>query len=154
MAAHPLKAASAGVLLFAIGLAMAAGLYQTVWQEHERLRGWVGAEGTVVELLKRRTPDGEILAPIVAFTTKSGDRVSFTASVDGHHPPYYVSASVGVIYHPDHPQDALIDTRTRRWTRNALAGGGALILLALGGYVAWYASRWDKMTPPTAEDAP
>ena len=68
--------------------------------------------------------------------------MSFTVATEASS-PYYVDAPVKVLYHPDHPQDALIDTSARRWTRNTLAGGAALILLALGGYVAWYASRWD-----------
>jgi hypothetical protein len=149
MQASPLRAVFAGTLLFVIGLAIAGGLYQVNEQERDRFRGWIHADGTVVELLKRRSPDGDLQVPLVAFTTASGERVSFTVGVAGKESPYYVTASVPVIYPPDHPQDALIDTRGRRWTRNALAGGGALILIALGGYVAWYASRWQKTEPPS-----
>jgi Protein of unknown function (DUF3592) len=144
MAAYPLRAALAGVLLFVIGLAIAGGTLEVNWRERDQLRGWLRADGTIVELLKRRTMNGEILVPLIAFNTASGDRVSFTLSEPGRDSPYYVNAPVKILYHPDHPQDALIDTRTRRWTRNALASGGALILLALGGYVAWYASRWEN----------
>ena len=149
MQAYPLRAAFAGALLFVIGLAIAGGLYQVNEQEQERLHGWLHADGTVVELLKRRSPDGDLQVPLVAFTTASGERVSFTLSGAGKESSYYVTASVPVIYSPDHPQDALIDTRGRRWTRNALAGAGALILIGLGGYVAWYASRWQKTEPPS-----
>jgi hypothetical protein len=146
MAAYPLRAAFAGVLLFVIGLGIAGGTLQVNRLEWDQLRGWRRADGTVVELLKRRTMDGEVLVPLVAFKTASGDRVSFTLSEPGPDSPYYINAAVKVLYHPDHPQDALIDTRSRRWTRNALAGTAALILLALGGYVAWYASRWQNRT--------
>jgi hypothetical protein len=146
--AYPLRAALAGVLLFAIGLAMAGGTYQVNRQDQERLRGWLRADGTVVELLKRRTPDGDVLVPLVAFTTASGERVSVTLNGGGSESRYYTFAPVKVVYHPDHPQDARLDTTARRWTRNALAGGGAALLLALGGYVAWFASRWDGMAPP------
>lgn len=146
MAASPLRAAFAGVLLFVIGLGIASGALQVNQREQEQLRGWLRADGTVVELLKRRTMDGDIPVPLIAFTTASGERVSVTVSNPGRDSAYYINAPVKVLYHPDHPQDALIDTRARRWTRNALAGGGALILLALGGYVAWYASRWENKT--------
>jgi hypothetical protein len=146
MAAYPLRAAFAGVLLFVIGLGIAMGTLQVNRREQDQLRGSRRADGTVVELLRRRTVEGEILVPLIAFKTASGERVSFTLSEPGRDSPYYINAPVKVLYHPDHPQDALIDTRARRWTRNALAGGAALILLALGGYVAWYASRWEKKT--------
>jgi Protein of unknown function (DUF3592) len=146
MAAYPLRAAFAGVLLFVIGLAIAGGAYQVNDREREQLRGWRRADGTVVELLKRRTIDGDVLVPLIAFTTASGERVSFTANPAGQDSPYYINGAVKVLYHPDHPQDARIDTSARRWTRNALAVGGALILLVLGGYVAWYASRWEEKT--------
>ena len=148
MAAYPLRAAFAGVLLFAIGLAIAGGLLRTSRQDHERLQGWQRVDGTVVELLKRRSPEGEVTVPLIAFTTASGDRVSFTSATERKGSPLYVDASIKVLYRLENPQDALIDPSARRWTRNALAGGAALILMALGGYVAWFASRWDKMAPP------
>lgn len=144
MPEYPLRAAFAGILLFVIGLAMAGGVYQINRQEQEGLRGWRRADGTVVELLKRPSPEGGVLIPLVAFTTAAGERVSFTTNAGARESPYYVTAPVKVMYHPDHPQDARIDTSVRRWTRNAVAGGAALILLGVGAYVAWYASRWDE----------
>jgi hypothetical protein len=144
MRAYPLRAAFAGTLLFVIGLAIAGGVYQVNRQEQEQLRGWRRAEGTVVELLRRQSAAGEVVFPLVSFMTASGERVSFTAKPGDS--PRYVEDTVPVLYHPDHPQDALIDARARRWTRNGLAAGAALLLLALGGYVAWYASRWEDKT--------
>lgn len=149
MPAYPLRAAFAGALLFVLGLGIAGGLLRVNQQDQERLSGWGRVDGTVVELLKRRSPEGDITVPLVAFTTASGDRVSFTAAADRKGPPLYVDAPIKVLYRLENPQDALIDPSARRWTRNALAGGAALILMALGGYVAWYASRWDKIAPPT-----
>jgi len=146
MQAYPLRAAFAGVLLFVIGLGIAGGLLRVNRQEQDRLSGWHRVDGTVVELLKRRTLDGEVTVPLIAFTTAAGERVSFTAPGERKGPPLYVDAPITVLYRPDNPQDALIDTSSRRWTRNALAGVAALVLMALGGYVAWYASRWQQKT--------
>jgi hypothetical protein len=143
MEAYPLRAALAGVLLFTVGLAIAGGVYQVNRQEEEQIRGWRRADGTVVEILKRRSPEGEVLLPLISFMTAAGERVSFTTrAAEGS--PSYVNDRVAVLYHPDHPQEALIDTRAHRWTRNALAGAAALFLVVLGGYVAWYASRWER----------
>jgi hypothetical protein len=148
MAAYPLRAAFAGVLLFVLGLGIAGGVYQVNEREQEQLRGWRRAGATVVDLLKRRTPQGEVPVPLVAFTTAAGERVTVTLSPSRNASAYSVNAPVTVLYPPDHPQDAIIDTSARRWTRNALAGGAALILTVLGGYVAWYASRWDRVNSP------
>jgi hypothetical protein len=142
MPAYPLRAAFAGVLLFVAGLAIAGGVWQVARQENQRLQGWRRADATVVELLKRRTIDGEVQVPLIAFTTAAGDRISFTAPPNPN-APSYVTGPVKVLYHPDHPQDAVIDSSERRWLRNSLAGSAGLILICLGGYVAWYASRWD-----------
>jgi hypothetical protein len=141
--AYPLRAALAGIVLFVAGLALAGGLYQINSQEQDRFRGWRGADGTVVELLKGPAESG-LLIPLIAFTTASGERVSFTATTRRRESPYYLNAPVRIVYDPAHPQDALIDARARRWTRNTLGSGSALILIGLGGYVAWYASRLDR----------
>lgn len=149
MPAYPLRAAFAGVLLFALGLAIAGGLLRIILQDRERLRGWSRADGRVIELLERRSPEGDVTVPLIAFTAASGDRISFTGATDVKRASVYVNAPIKVLYRPENPQEARIDTPARRWTRNALAGGAALILLGLGGYVAWYASRWDKIAPPS-----
>ena len=150
MAAYPLRAALAGVLLFVIGLGIAGGLLRVNQQDQERLRGWGRADGTVVELLKRRTAEGDVTAPFIAFTTPSGDRVSFTSTTKSTGAPLYINAPVKVLYRLDNPQEALIDTSSRRWTRNALGGVAAVLLMALGGYVAWYASRWQNKLASSA----
>jgi hypothetical protein len=142
MPAYPLRAAFAGVLLFVAGLAIAGGVWQVAREESQRFEGWRSADATVVELLKRRTIDGEVQVPLVAFTTAAGERISFTAPPN-RNAPVYVTGPVKVLYQPDRPQDAVIDSRDRRWLRNALASTAAVILICLGGYVAWYASRWD-----------
>jgi hypothetical protein len=145
MAAYPLRAAFAGVLLFVLGLGIASATYQINRRERAQLQGWLRADGTVVELLRRRAIGGEILVPLVAFKTASGERVSFTGDGPGRDAPYYINAPVKVLYHPGRPQEAQIDTRGRL-TRNALAAAGAVILMALGSYVAWFASRWEEKT--------
>ncbi len=67
MSEHPLKAASAGILLFIIGLAIAGGVDHVNRQEQEQLRGWRRADGTVVELLKRPSPNGDVPVPLIAW---------------------------------------------------------------------------------------
>lgn len=144
MPAYPLRAALAGVLLFAIGVAIGVSLLRTHLQDRERLREWSRADGTVIELLTRRSVEGDVTVPLIAFTSASGDRVSFTAGTDVKGSGFYINAPMKVLYRAANPQEAVIDPAARRWTRNALAGLAALILMGLGGHVAWYASRWEE----------
>jgi uncharacterized protein DUF3592 len=141
---HPLGATFAGLLLFILGLGIAGGVYQIDSKERELRRGWRGADGTVVQVLKRQTPDGPVFSPLIVFQTPSGDRVSFTARVNNETRQHAIGETIQVLYPPEHPEAAEIDHARQRLIRNVLAGAGALALLGLGGTVAWHASRLQR----------
>jgi hypothetical protein len=138
---HPLGATFAGLLLFIIGLGIAGGVYQIDAKERELRRGWVRTEGTVVNVLKRQTLDGSVFSPLIVFQTTSGTRVSFTARVSNETQQHAIGEKISVLYPPQHPESAEIDNARRRRIRTVVAGTGALMLIALGGTVAWQASR-------------
>ena len=146
MSDHPLGAAYAGVFLFIIGLAIGLGALEINRRERDRLQGWLRADGTVVALLS----GANATRPQVAFSTANGDRVSFTLLQSGGR-QYVIGERVPVLYRPEQPGDARLDPRTARWTRNALAAGASLILMALGAYVAWYARQWDARRQTAVE---
>jgi hypothetical protein len=54
-----------------------------------------------------------------------------------------VGKTVEVLYRADQPSDAVIDRPRARWTRDGLLTASALAMMALGGYVAWYARNYD-----------
>ncbi|PYR95064.1 MAG: hypothetical protein DMF84_03490 [Acidobacteria bacterium] len=141
---HPLGATFAGVLLFVIGLGIAGGVYQIDVKERRLRRGWVRAEGTVVQVVKRQTADGPVFAPLIVFQADSGARVSFTARVSKESQQHAIGEKIAVLYPPQEPEHAEIDYAHRRLIRNLLAAAGALVLLALGGTVAWQASRLQR----------
>ena len=99
--AYPLRTAFAGVLLFAIGLAIAGGAYRANRQDQEKLAGWRTADGVVIDLIKQRTPEEEVIGPLIAFTTAAGERVGFTSDQSRAAAPLYVDAQVSVLYHPE-----------------------------------------------------
>lgn len=140
MSEHPVAAAYAGILLFVVGLVVGVGTFELNRRERQALGGWLHTEGTVVELMQ--SAPGAAGHPVVSFTTPAGDRIRFTPPRTGTVRQYVMDEQVPVVYDPDRPIEARIDPRTTRWTRNALATGASLILLCLGGYVAWFASRW------------
>lgn len=143
-AEHPLGATFAGLLLFIIGLGIAGGVYQIDAKERQLRRGWLRAEGTVVDVLKRQTLEGPVFAPLIVFQTASGARVSFSARVSKDSDPHAIGEKIPVRYPPLDPEHAVIDNARQRLIRNIVAGAGALMLLFVGGTVAWQASRLQR----------
>jgi hypothetical protein len=135
-----LGATIAGLVLFVAGLVIGATTLEADRADRERRQGFVGADGTVITQIKQPTPEGPAYAPVIAFATASGERVSFTAG-PADSSTYPLGAKVPVLYRPGNPADARIDRTTVRRVRSLLAGGASLLLMGLGGYVAWYARR-------------
>ena len=139
MAEYPLRATIAGVLLFVIGLAIAGSTLISERRDRERRQAWISAAGTVVDVLPG--PADGSPRPVVSFETPEGERVRFTPMTRGRWPTLDVGDSVSVIYPFGMPNEARIDPRGLRWARTGIALGAALVLIGLGGYVAWYAQR-------------
>jgi hypothetical protein len=139
MAEYPLRATIAGVLLFVIGLAIAGSTVISERRDRERREAWLTAAGTVVDVLP--APADGSPRPVVSFETPEGERVRFTPITRGLWRPLNVGDAVAVIYPFGMPDQARIDPRGMRWTRTGIALGAALVLMALGGYVARYAQR-------------
>jgi hypothetical protein len=139
MAEYPVRATLAGVLIFVIGIAIAGSTVISERRDRERREGWITAHGTVVDMLPG-PPNGSP-RPVVAFDTAEGERIRFTAVGRSTWRALKVGDAVPVIYPFALPDQARVDPRAIRWTRMGIALGGALMLMLLGGYVAWYARR-------------
>jgi hypothetical protein len=135
---HPVRATLSGILLFAIGVAIGAGAFESYRRERDQLKGWQRADGRVVQLLPHA---GGQPRPIVGFTAAGGDHIRFTSPAPGR--TYAVGDAVPVLYPVVDPSAARIDTPVIRWARTAYAAAGSLVLMALGAYVAWFARRAD-----------
>jgi hypothetical protein len=92
------------------------------------------------------SPSGDVFMPRIVFTTSAGARISFTLPA-ARRSPYAVNDTVPVLYLDFDPKTAIVEDVSRRRIRNVGGAAAALILVCLGGYVAWYASRFDRMTP-------
>jgi Protein of unknown function (DUF3592) len=135
---NPTGATIAGLVLFLAGLAIGIGTLEADRKDRQLREGTLTAEGTVVAQLKQQTPKGQAYAPLVAFATVSGDRISFTGPAADPN-VYWLGAKVPVRYAPGNPSGARIDRTTSGRLRNLIAGTASVLLIGLGGYVAWYA---------------
>ena len=131
---HPVGAVAAGLLLFIAGLAVGLWTIEQYRTERDRLELAARVDGTVTGHLNGR--------PIVTFSLPNGDRVSFTATTVGRD-DYPSGKRVDVLYRADMPSEAVLDRPHARWARTGLLAALSLAVMALGGYVAWYARRYD-----------
>jgi hypothetical protein len=134
MADRSMRAALAGVLLSVIGLAIGIGAFENYRRDRERLQGWTRTNGEVMQLLQASSGT----RPIVSFTAADGTRIRFTALVP-RGSSYKAGDTVTVVYPPDDLSAARIDSAFVRLARPMFAAAGSIVLMALGGYVAFYA---------------
>lgn len=94
------------------------------------------ATGTVVELVRSRDKDGDVVYyPIVQYTPDNGDRVTFKSNVGSSHAPS-VGEKVQIVYNPQNPKQAAIDTFTDLWLLPVVFTGiGGLIVVGAGAGV-------------------
>ncbi|QDP97003.1 DUF3592 domain-containing protein [Microlunatus elymi] len=112
----------------------------------------VHATGTVVEVReslscsdrpsRRGTGGGNsgcqrVYTPVVRFTTATGRQITFTPDYANSSRPT-VGASIGVLYHPDDPRHARVDSFSDLWLLPIIFTGIGLLFGALG---AVFASR-------------
>jgi hypothetical protein len=138
MGDHPVGAATAGVLVFAVGLVVGGGTLELNRRERDQVQDWVRTDGAVTAVFGA----GSSGHALVSFTDASGDRINFTVRPGMMH-RLAPGQTVAILYPPFKPTAAVIDPRATRWSRNALLAAASLILMTLGAYVAWYARTWD-----------
>ena len=71
-------------------------------------------------------PDEAVFGPVVHFTSQNGEAVEFVSSTGSNPPSYSRGERVEVLYQPEEPQNAKINSFFSLW-------GGPVILGGLGG---------------------
>lgn len=95
-----------GLLFFAVGV----GLLVREWHF---ARSAMPAGGTVVEVRVVDGTDGPNYTPVVEFTTMDRQKVRFEGVSTS--PPPIQGEPVPVLYRPDNPRDARVNTFGQRW---------------------------------------
>jgi hypothetical protein len=134
------RAAIAGVVLFAIGIAIAAGTYETYWKNREARELLLAAEGTVVAVLGQ----GTSVRPVVSFVTTAGEHLSFTGKQPGRYSP---GNRVHVLYPAANPDAAIVDDPGHVRAKTILPTVAGLLVAVLGAYIAWSARRTQLSSP-------
>ncbi|NPV02639.1 MAG: DUF3592 domain-containing protein [Brevinematales bacterium] len=90
-------------------------------------------EGIVVaNKYKEETKNSTSYRPVVMFFTPDGTKIHFTDPVDTFYEEYRVGDKVAVLYPPDDPSNARINSWMRIWFEHAFIIGAGFILIAAG----------------------
>ncbi|MEU6388451.1 DUF3592 domain-containing protein [Streptomyces sp. NPDC046939] len=142
-----------GALFLVIGAIM-AGVSASYVAHAER------APGTVVALewredhsggtRRKRSSDGPVAYPVVAFTSADGERRTFRSSTGSKPPAYDEGERVEVLYRPDSPEDARINGFLSLWLLPLIFGGVGLLITATGTTIALVRRRRRRGGPGAA----
>jgi hypothetical protein len=133
-AEHPLTAAYAGVFLFIVGIVLGVYTWELNRRETAQIEGWLRTDAAVTTVFG----SGSSMRAMVSFKTPDGDRINFTSRPGMLH-RLSAGQTVAVIYPPFRPTSAVVDPAPARRVRNLLLGAASIVVMLLGGYVAWYA---------------
>lgn len=133
---NPFNGLLSGVIVVAIGLGI-LWLGQ-LWRAHthNQIATMVKAQGTVVEVVSRtQTQSGErktFFYAVVEFRTADGEAIRFEDGTGSNPPAYRVGDAVEVLYDPQTPQSAMIDSWVL-WLPSTIVMGFGGFLAVIGG---------------------
>mgnify|MGYP006188413307 CR=1 FL=1 len=122
-----------------IGFGMLVGAFFLFSSTNTFLDEAVSARGTVVDLIRSSgsSDSGPTYAPVVQFTTSSGQAIEFTSSVSSNPPSYSPGESVEVLYLPNQPHNAKMSSFFSLWGGATIVGsmGGIFFLIGVGFFI-------------------
>ena len=134
-------------LFIGIGAALvAAGIY-TLFRQRLTLAQSILTEGVVIDLLPQRAL-GEYIVnrtgrgprlenkvlyrPVVRFKTQTGHTVEFIANLALRPAPFSIGERVEVVYHPENPGQAQINSFLYLWFNTLILAGFGIFTVAMG----------------------
>lgn len=123
-----------GSLFGVVGLGMLLGSWMAFTSTQKFLENSELSEGTVIsnELHYSHDEEGnreKYYYPIVEFQTQEGENVKFEADFGSYPPMYQVGEQISIIYNPQNPTDAQINSFWTLWFVS-------ILLLGMGGVFA------------------
>ncbi|MEK6256175.1 MAG: DUF3592 domain-containing protein [Chloroflexota bacterium] len=117
-----------GPIIFIIGGAMAYFGWNMRLKDQAYVDAAESADGTVVQVDSVQKSDGDILYhPVIEFTTVGGEDIEYRVSSGSNPPAFKVGEQVEVLYNPDFPADAHVNSFLDLWLFST-------ILLVFGGF--------------------
>lgn len=90
------------------------------------------ASGTVIDFKERSSQDSYTYAPIVSYKTAANQTIEFVSSTSSNPPSHQAGETVDVLYIPNDPYDAEINSFFSLWGISLVFLSLGLIFLTLG----------------------
>ncbi len=104
-----------GIIFFLIGLGLSVSGVFSIFKVRRQVADSVKTAGTVFGFGKIMGKSGYIYCPQVAFTDAKGRQIKFQSEVGSQPPAYNIGQKVQIIYQPNNPQKAEIDSVMSLW---------------------------------------
>ncbi len=98
----------------------------------------ISAQGTVIDLVKHTSKDSDgssftAYYPVIKFTANSGKPIEFEANSGSNPPTYTKGQKVEILYNPQEPESAKINTLSDFWILPAMFIGMGSVFVLIGG---------------------
>ncbi|MEP5936966.1 MAG: DUF3592 domain-containing protein [Erythrobacter sp.] len=132
-----------GVFFLPFGLLFAGIGTWSYWSDRDLAATGSTTQGTVIAMERSRDSDGNnTYSPTVEFFDPQGTRHQFTSKVSSSPPSFSRGEAVTVIFDPDAPGKAIIDSFSTRYLLPLIFGGmGSLFALIGAGLIGAYWRR-------------
>ncbi len=129
-------------IFFVVGVGLLIGGYFAVRHTQGFLRTAIPVQGVVVENVYRQSSssrdNGPSYYPHVQFRTTDGQAIDFVSSTGSSPPSYSVNQPVTVLYDPQQPYKASINSFGQLWVGSIVLIGLGVVFTAPGiGFMVW-----------------
>lgn len=98
----------------------------------------ISAQGTVIDLVRRTSRDSDgrsstAYYPVIKFTASSGEPTEFEANSGSNPPAYTKDQQIEILYNPQEPQSATINSWFDLWFLPAMFTGMGSLFVVIGG---------------------
>ncbi|MBD2074590.1 DUF3592 domain-containing protein [Phormidium sp. FACHB-592] len=107
----------------ATGIGMLAGTVFLYINTSAFLKNAIKAEGTVIELIPSYSDGSTTYRPAVRFINQQGKEIEFASSSSSNPPSYSEGQTVEILYRPEEPQKAEINSFFSLWGAPTILGG-------------------------------